>query len=108
MTLRCLAVLFLILALGGCRSFSAVCREAAGGVDWAPVAAPEWAGSKLAELGWDRPGTTRWYFDGESRYRACRYSPGKGVPRCGGPSVAEYSSRGGEWTGGLRSIHVCH
>lgn len=61
---RSLAGLLFMLAFGGCQSFSAVCREAAGGAGCSAVAPPVWAESGLADLGWESGGTRYWYFVG--------------------------------------------
>ena len=105
---RKLALLTLLASLVACQSFPDVCREHAGGAGWDAVAPPDWANAKLAELDW--PGDTKvyWYFDGRAAYRACHYRSGHGVPRCGGPVVAEYRREEGEWIGGLTLLHVCH
>ena len=108
MSSRKLVLAVPIALLAACQSFSEVCRDAAAGPGWESVAAPDWANTKLAELGWPDRTDAHWYFDGGVAYRVCRYRSGNGVPRCGGPVVAEYRFGAGEWSGGLTLIPVCH
>jgi hypothetical protein len=108
MAVRTLRLLVLIAPLAACQSFSDVCRDAAGGPGWSTVQAPDWSAPKVEELDWGRGGKVHWFFHSSGSYRACRYRSARGIARCGGPDVAEYTLKDGEWSGSLESIHVCH